>query len=133
MAFPNGEAILRLFLSLMVTNCSGERSFSRFKRIKNELRTTIKDRLSTLCIESDKLRQINFDELWVDFTVKMARKKLFLVYLMIVASLFLHIYLKIDWWRHKVGSKSVVLSLPGRYNHLINNSQAIKCVRSVIF
>jgi len=26
-----------LFLSLMVTNCSGERSFSRFKRIKNEL------------------------------------------------------------------------------------------------
>jgi len=26
-----------LFLSLMVTNCSGERPFSRFKRIKNEL------------------------------------------------------------------------------------------------
>jgi len=27
-----------LFRSLMVTNCSGERSFSRFKRIKNELK-----------------------------------------------------------------------------------------------
>jgi len=27
-----------LFLSLMVTNCSGEKSFSRFKRIKNELK-----------------------------------------------------------------------------------------------
>jgi len=27
-----------LFLSLMVTNCSGERSFSRFKRSKNELK-----------------------------------------------------------------------------------------------
>jgi len=27
-----------LFLSLMVTNCSGERSFSRFKRIKNDLK-----------------------------------------------------------------------------------------------
>jgi len=27
-----------LFLSLMVTNCSGERSFSRCKRIKNELK-----------------------------------------------------------------------------------------------
>jgi len=27
-----------LFLRLMVTNCSGERSFSRFKRIKNELK-----------------------------------------------------------------------------------------------
>jgi len=28
-----------LFLSLMVTNCSGERSFSRFKRMKNELQS----------------------------------------------------------------------------------------------
>jgi len=27
-----------LFLSSMVTNCSGERSFSRFKRIKNEFK-----------------------------------------------------------------------------------------------
>jgi len=27
-----------LFLSFMVTNCSGVRSFSRFKRIKNELK-----------------------------------------------------------------------------------------------
>jgi len=26
-----------VFLSLMVTNCSGERFFSRFKRILNEL------------------------------------------------------------------------------------------------
>jgi len=27
-----------LFLSLMVTNCSGERAFSRFKIIKNEIK-----------------------------------------------------------------------------------------------
>jgi len=27
-----------LFLSLMVTNCTGERSFSRFNRIKSELK-----------------------------------------------------------------------------------------------
>jgi len=27
-----------LFFKLMVTNCSGERSFSRFKRFKNELK-----------------------------------------------------------------------------------------------
>jgi len=26
-----------LFLSLIITNCSGERSFSRFKKIKNGL------------------------------------------------------------------------------------------------
>jgi hypothetical protein len=33
-AFPNVETIFRLFFCLMVTNCSGERSFSRLKRIK---------------------------------------------------------------------------------------------------
>ena len=64
---PDDEAILRLFLSLMVTNCSGERSLSRLKSNKNELRSTMSQErlpaLSILCIESDKLEQINFDEL----------------------------------------------------------------------
>ncbi|XP_013783624.1 uncharacterized protein LOC106467793 [Limulus polyphemus] len=41
MAFPNVEAVMRLFLSLMVTNCLGEMSFSRLKIIKNELRATV--------------------------------------------------------------------------------------------
>ena len=40
-AFSNMEAILRLFLGLMVTNCSGKRSFSRCKSIKNKLRSTM--------------------------------------------------------------------------------------------
>ena len=79
-AFPNVEAILRLFLSLMVTNCSGERSFSRLKSIKNKLRSTMsQERLSALtilCIKSDKLKQINFDELLHDFALTKARKKI---------------------------------------------------------
>ena len=78
-AFPNVEAILRLFLSLMVTNCSEERSFSRLKSIKNELRSTMSQErlsaLSILCIESDKLKQINVDELLHDFALTKARKK----------------------------------------------------------
>ena len=78
-AFPNVEAILRLFLSLMITNCSGERSFSRLKRIKNELRSTMSQErltaLSLLSIESDKLQNINFDELWHDFASMKARKR----------------------------------------------------------
>ncbi|KAJ8875731.1 hypothetical protein PR048_023630 [Dryococelus australis] len=39
--FPNVETALRMYLSLMVTNCTGERSFSKLKRIKNELKTTM--------------------------------------------------------------------------------------------
>ena len=90
-AFPNVEAILRRFLSLMVTNCLGERSFSRLKSIKNKLISTMsKERLSALSIlsvESDKFKQINFDELLHDFALTKARKKfcsLVLLYLMAV-------------------------------------------------
>ena len=34
-AFPNVEISLRIFLTLMVTNCTTERSFSQLKHIKN--------------------------------------------------------------------------------------------------
>ena len=87
-AFPNVEAILTLFLSLMVSNCSRERSFSRLKSIKNKLRSTMsQERLSALSIENDKLKQINSDELLHDFALTKARKRfcsLVLLYLMAV-------------------------------------------------
>ena len=91
MAFPNVEAILRLFLSVMVTNCSGERSFSRLKRIKNELRATMSQKrlsaLSILCTESDKPRQTHFDERLDHYARKKARKNKCLVLVYIVDSL----------------------------------------------
>ena len=94
-AFPNVEALFRLFLSLKVTNCSGERSFSRLKSIKNELRSTMSQKrlsaLSILCIESGKLKQINFDEFLYDFALTKARKKIHSVVLLylIVCNYFL--------------------------------------------
>jgi hypothetical protein len=79
--FPNTEVILRLFLTLMVTNCSGERSFSQLKRIKNELRTGMSQNrltsLSLLCIEREKLREIDFEDVIDDFAVRKSRKKMF--------------------------------------------------------
>ena len=39
--FPNIEVALRLYLCLIVSNCSGEGTFSQLKRIKNELRLTM--------------------------------------------------------------------------------------------
>ena len=47
--------------------------------------------LSILCIESDKLKQINFDELLHDFALTKARKKihsLVLLYLMAVTMFY---------------------------------------------
>ena len=76
--FPNVETMLRIFLVLMISNCSSERSFSKLKRIKNRLRTTMtQERLNHLTLmssEHDILRQINFDELINDFASRKARK-----------------------------------------------------------
>lgn len=50
-AFPNVAVALRIYLVMMVTNCSGERTFSRLKIIKNRLRTSMHDdRLNCLSI-----------------------------------------------------------------------------------
>ena len=76
--FPNVEIMLRMYLVLMVTNCSGERSFSKMKYIKNRLRTTMHhDRLSHLAlmsIEYDILRDIDFDILITKFSRAKSRK-----------------------------------------------------------
>lgn len=76
--FPNVEIMLRMYLVLMVTNCSGERSFSKMKYIKNRLRTTMHhDRLSHLAlmsIEYDILRDIDFDILITKFARAKSRK-----------------------------------------------------------
>jgi hypothetical protein len=39
--FPNVGIALRIYLTIPVTNCEGERSFSTLSRVKNHLRTTM--------------------------------------------------------------------------------------------
>lgn len=69
--FPNVEIILRMYLSTVVSNCTGERSFSVLKRVKNDMRSSMKDdrlnALSHLSIESDLLKTLNLDEIMNDF------------------------------------------------------------------
>ena len=77
-SFPNIEILLRIFLCMMVTNCTGERSFSKLKLIKSALRAAMLQRrlnsLSILSIESDLLNQIDFDAIINDFAEKKCRK-----------------------------------------------------------
>jgi len=77
-SFPNVEIALRMYLVLMISNCSAERSFSKMKLIKNRLRTSMgNERLSHLTvmsIEADILREMNFDDLVAEFAKKKTRK-----------------------------------------------------------
>ena len=51
--FPNSEIALRICTSMMVTNSSAERSFSKLKRIKHKLRTSMgKQQLNYLSLIS---------------------------------------------------------------------------------
>jgi len=79
--FPNVETISGLFLCLMVANCSGERYFSKLKRIKTVLRSTMSQErlsdLSILYVENDKVRLIDFDDTIAHFEAKKARRKMF--------------------------------------------------------
>lgn len=79
--FPNTFVALRIFLTLPVTNCEGERSFSQMQRIKNELRTTQKQErlsaLSLMAIESELVRNLDFEEVVAEFASRKARKMSF--------------------------------------------------------
>ncbi|KAF0708295.1 zinc finger MYM-type protein 1-like [Aphis craccivora] len=72
--FPNVEVAYRLYLCLPVANCSAERAFSNLKRVKNELRSTMKNprlnALALMTIERSLLKEINTDEIIVEFQKK---------------------------------------------------------------
>lgn len=78
--FPNLNIILRIYLTLPISNASGERSFSVMARIKNFLRSTLGQQklnsLSLLYIEKELLNNsINYDKLIDEFAEVKVRKK----------------------------------------------------------
>lgn len=80
-AFPNVELAFRIYLSMFVTNCTGERSFSKLKRIKSSMRSTMnQNRLASLTLlsaECEILKRIDTAEVIQDFARMKARRKVF--------------------------------------------------------
>jgi len=76
--FPNVAIALRMYLVLMVTNCSAERSFSKLKLIESRVRTSMTQErlvnLTIMSIESDILREIDFAAIINDSAVAKSRK-----------------------------------------------------------
>ena len=79
--FPSVNVALRMYLSMMVTSFSGERSFSKLALIKNCLRTTMtNERLSALCmldVESSVHKMIGFEAILNNFVESKCRRKEF--------------------------------------------------------
>ncbi|KAK1892990.1 Zinc finger MYM-type protein 1 [Dissostichus eleginoides] len=79
--FPNTDIALRLFLTLPVTNASGERSFSKLAFVKNRLRSSMQQErvsnLTLMSIEHDILREMDFKNIIKAFSSKKTRRKHF--------------------------------------------------------
>ena len=78
--FANVETALKIFLTLPISNCSGERSFSLLKRIKSPLRTLMADSklscLAILSIEADITKMLDYEGIISDFVAKKCRRKI---------------------------------------------------------
>ena len=76
--FPYVIIFLGIFLTLPVTVASAERSFSKLKLIKNQLRSLMGQHklvdLAVMSIESDLTRKVNFDDIIDSFAKAKARK-----------------------------------------------------------
>ena len=76
-AFPNVSVAFRLYLCLMISNCSGERWFSVLKRVKNQLRSSMGQKrlnsLAPLCIENELLEKIDADDIIKSFALSKSR------------------------------------------------------------
>ncbi|KAJ8891929.1 hypothetical protein PR048_004488 [Dryococelus australis] len=88
--FPNVDTALRIYLSLMVSNCTGERSFLKLKRIENEVSTTMSqnrlNNLTLMSIEHELLGQINVSVIINKFSHAKARR----VFLQFTRDFYIH-------------------------------------------
>lgn len=77
-AFPNVAIALRIFLTLPVTVCEGERSFSKMNLVKNAFRSTMQQErlnsLAILSIEHELTHKLSFDSVVDVFSHAKSRK-----------------------------------------------------------
>ena len=79
--FPNVLTALRIYRCLMITNATGEQTFSKLKILKNCHRASMmQERLNSLAImaaEYDVLENLDFQNILEDFISTKLRKKNF--------------------------------------------------------
>ncbi|KAL4084012.1 hypothetical protein QTP88_029328 [Uroleucon formosanum] len=77
--FPNLDTALKMYLTIIPSNATGERSFSILKRIKNYLSNSISDTkvssLASFSANSELLESMNFNDLINKFAATKSRKR----------------------------------------------------------
>jgi hypothetical protein len=78
--FPNVETILKIYLTIPISNASGERSFSVLRRVENYLRNSMGQirlvNLAILCIESTDTNNFYYTKVIDIFAKAKSRKKI---------------------------------------------------------
>ena len=78
-SFPNTEMVLRIYLTLMISNCTGERSFSKLNLINNPLRVSMSQMrlnyLTLISMERDIMCELEVDDIIKRFAEKKSRKR----------------------------------------------------------
>lgn len=86
--FSNVEILLRLYLTIPISNASGERSFSTLKRVKSYLRNSLNEEnlasLAVLNVQSDILDKLNIDEIINKFSEIKVRKKIWTIAYLVI-------------------------------------------------
>lgn len=76
--FPNVETILKIFLTMPISNASGERSFSVLKRVKSYLRNCLSQpnlcNLSIMFIENEFVQLLDYDKIIDNFSKIKSRR-----------------------------------------------------------
>ena len=79
--FPNAWIAYRILLTIPVTVASIERNFSKLKLIKSYIRSTMSqemlNELTTLSIERDMAKEIDYTSVIGDFAARNARRAIF--------------------------------------------------------
>jgi hypothetical protein len=79
--YPNIAVVLRMALAMPATNCSGERSFSAMKRVKDYTRAAVGQErfnaLSLLAIEHTLVEQVETGAIIERFAATKARRHVF--------------------------------------------------------
>jgi hypothetical protein len=78
--FPNVETILKIYLTIPISNASRERSFSVLKRVKNYFRNSMGqirlENLAIFCIESTDTKNFDYTKVIDIFAKAKSRKKI---------------------------------------------------------